>query len=215
LSRSWKKSLNAINDLHLRERRLLAITCVSVIVIVFLFASWIPLAEAVAKKVKAHEVAQTKIDGSKAAIVALEQRAKTDVNAPYRQQIERLRDQIDDQENTIDGLTSALINPKNMRKVFRGLLQENHLSIVKVKNDDAVTVSINKEEEENHLLFKHGLSLEMRGQFLNTLKYIQELEKQDWQLYWDELEFTTLSYPNGKLEIKVHTLSTSEHVLGL
>ena len=215
MSRSWKKSLIAINDLHLRERRLLAITCVSVIVIVFLFASWIPLAEAVAKKVKAHEVAQTKIDGSKAAIVALEQRAKTDVNAPYRQQIERLRDQIDDQENTIDGLTSALINPKNMRRVFRELLQENHLSIVKVKNDDAVTIKIDDEKEENHLLFKHGLSLEMRGQFLNTLKYIQELEKQDWQLYWDELEFTTLSYPNGKLEIKVHTLSTSEHVLGL
>ena len=212
---SWSKSQKAINHLHLRERRLLAITSVSVLLMLFLFIAWLPLLESLEGIVKAHQQAQSKISGAKQAIVALEQRAKTDVNAPYRQQIESLRDQIDDQETTIDSLTSALINPKNMTQVFSGLLQENHLTIEQVQNEDAVTVSINGDEEENNLLYKHSLSLEMRGQFLNTLKYIQELEKQEWQLYCDELEFTTLSYPHGRLDIKVHTLSTSEHVLGL
>jgi len=50
---------------------------------------------------------------------------------------------------------------------------------------------------------------------LDTLKYLQELERQDWQLYWDELTFKTEAYPQGAVTIEVHTLSTSEEVLGL
>jgi len=211
----WKKSLKAINQLSLRERRLLALTSVSVVLMLFLFAAWLPLLEKWQKAVRAHEIAQGKIEGAKSEIAQLEKQARTDVNAPYRAQLESLRGQVEDQEYTITGLTSALITPKNMTKVFSGLLQENHMVIQSMTNEPAKPVTINGEGKENNFLFEHGLSLEMKGQFLSTLKYIQALEKQDWQLYWDELIFTTLKYPSGTLGIKVHTLSTSEHVLGL
>lgn len=212
---TWKKSLKAINQLSLRERRLLAITSVSVMLMLFLFVSWLPLLESWQKVRTASHVANGKIQAAKAEITRLEEQARTDVNAPYKAQLKKLRNEVADQENTINSLTSALITPKNMTQVFSGLLQENHLTIETVTNQQAQPVSINGSKEENHFLFKHGLSLEMKGQFLNTLKYIQALEKQEWQLYWDELVFTTLNYPHGTLDIKVHTLSTSEHVLGL
>jgi MSHA biogenesis protein MshJ len=102
-----------------------------------------------------------------------------------------------------------------MGKVFTGLLQENALSLEKISNLDAKPVNIEGQLEETNLLYEHGLSLELKGQYMNALKYLQSLESQDWQLYWDELKFSSNTYPNGTLAIKVHTLSTSDSLLDL
>ncbi len=212
---SWDEIQERINHLQIRERRLLCITVVVVILFLLALITWDPLYQAWVKDYQANATTQRQISGAQTTIDTLKGRANLDVNAQSKQQINSLKKRLADQQQQIQGLTSALITPKNMGQVFTGLLRENALIINKISNLDAVAVKIEGQLEETNLLYQHGLSLELSGQFMKALRYIQSVEEQDWQLYWDELKFTTEHYPQGTLKVEVHTLSTSDSLLDL
>ncbi len=212
---SWADIQDHVNHLKSSERRLLCITVVALILAVFAFLLWDPLYQAWLKDFKANSQSIRQVSSAQASIVSLKKRMNIDVNAHYKTQIKAFRVQIEQQQQKIESLTSALIPPKNMGKVFAGLLQESALSVSKISNLDAQVVKIQGQQEETNLLYQHGLSLELEGRFDSALKYILEIEMQDWQLYWDELSFSTNNYPQGTLVVEVHTLSTSDSVMDL
>lgn len=155
------------------------------------------------------------IEASKKNIEILEERSKVDVNLPYREKLVQLKEQSLEQQNEINDITNALIQPERMNMVFQGLLEKSKLQFQSIKNDLPKIIELNKDKNSNQMLYEHSLLLEMKGQYIHGLEYIQSIEKQDWQLYWDEIEFKILRYPQGLLTLKVHTLSTSDKVLGL
>lgn len=211
----WKTLHHKINSLSLRERKLIALTSATLVVSVIAMIVWLPLWDSLMQTMTAKDQYQIQIETSQNSIRALELRAKNDVNLPYKEKLNKLKRQVDLQEEKINQITTALIQPERMTQVFKGMLKENKLSFESLKNTPAKLIEVNKDDAENQILFQHGLSLNMQGKFLNGLSYVRNLEEQDWQLYWDELQFKIIEYPVGELKIKVHTLSTSNKVLGL
>ncbi len=212
---SWTEVVEAVNHMQVRERRLLCFTVVAVIVFLQVIILWEPIFKSGQKSYQENANIKNQIKAAKDTISILKQRVKIDVNAHQKIQITNLKKRLTDQQRQIESLTSALITPKNMGQVFTGLLQESSLSIEKISNLDAIPVKIAGQKEETNLLFQHGLSLELKGQYMNALKYLVSLEEHDWQLYWDELQFSSDNYPQGILTINVHTLSTSDSLLDL
>jgi MSHA biogenesis protein MshJ len=215
LKHYWKKFLRAVNRLKIRERQLLTFTSSVIVVAAFFMGSWQPLYMSWQKSGLNIVSVQNDIDKTRAQIIETKAASEKDANQPYRQKAERLNKNIADQQVRIETITAALINPKYMNQVFSTLLQSSELEINKVNNQQAESIDIEGQSEPANLLYKHGLSLEMKGTFNNSLKYLKRVENQDWHLYWDELTFTTQKYPYGVLTLNVHTLSTSDHVLGL
>ena len=215
LKRYWKKFLKAINRLQLRERQLITITSSVIILAGFFMGVWQPLYASWLESEVKFQASSDQIVETRKLIEEIKTASERDANEPYRQQVDSLKSSIEKQQIKIESITAALINPKHMNHVFSTLLQSSELEIHKVNNQEAEAVDIKGQAESANLLFKHGLSLEMAGTFNNSLKYLQRVESQDWNLYWDELEFTTNNYPQGVLMLNVHTLSTSDHVLGL
>jgi MSHA biogenesis protein MshJ len=212
---SWTKVEEAVNHMQIRERRMLCLTVVAVTVFVQVLMLWDPIYKSGRKAYQENIGISEQIKDAKITIIRIKERASVDVNAHQKNQIKKIKERLTIQQHQIEGLTSALISPKNMGKVFTGLLQDNALSLEKISNLDAKPVNIDGQLEEINLLYEHGLSLELKGQYINALKYLQSLESQDWQLYWDELQFSSNTYPNGTLTIEVHTLSTSDSLLDL
>ena len=215
MKKYWSKFQTKVNALQIRERRLMAITLMVVIFATVVAVFWLPVMDKIIENYQKNESSFNTIQGLKLEINGFKKRVGIDVNAPYKEQVRNLKKQIRAQDKKVESLTSALITPRNMGQVFTGLLKVNEINMNKISNLDAEKVKINTEKEETNLLFKHGLSLELQGEYLKALKYVQQIEAQDWQLYWDELSFTTLKYPQGRLNIEVHTLSTSDSVLDL
>ena len=215
LKKKLKKLQVKVNALKIRERRLMAITLVTIILMLFVTVIWQPIFNRIIENYQTNQNSFSTINILKVEIEDLKKRIGLDVNAPYKEQVKSLKQQIRDQDKKVERLTSALIIPRNMGHVFTGLLKVNEISMNKISNVDAEIININSEKEETNLLFKHGLSLELQGEYIKALKYVQEIEAQDWQLYWDELSYSTLKYPKGHLSIEVHTLSTSDSVLDL
>ena len=194
---------------------MLCITVVAVTLFLVAMLAWEPLYLAWYKSYQSNATTLGQIGGADLSIISLKAQASLDVNAHYKQQISALKKRLFTQQQQIESLTTALITPKNMGRVFTGLLQENGLNINKISNLDALPVNIEGQLEETNLLYQHGLSLELQGRYINALEYIQSIEAQDWQLYWDELKCSSQNYPQGILTIEVHTLSTSDSLLDL
>jgi MSHA biogenesis protein MshJ len=155
------------------------------------------------------------INASKYDIRVLEERSKKDVSLPYRNKLQSLKQKSDEQQNKINSITSALIQPEKMNLVFKGLLEKSNLRFDSIKNLKPKVIELNQSKDSNQVLYEHGLVIEMRGSYLDGLAYIKSIENQSWQLYWDEVEYKTTRYPQGELTLKVHTISTSKKVLGL
>ena len=64
-------------------------------------------------------------------------------------------------------------------------------------------------------LYRHGFVLELRGGYEATLRYLRAVEEQPWQLFWDELHFEVLEYPQARVEIELHTLGQREGWIGV
>ncbi len=212
---SWTNLQVAVNQLQLRERRLVALTFVTLIVGAFMLALWQPFFNAWQTDSIALQTANRQVTLASNQIISIKKRAGEDANLPHKNTIKRLQKALSIQQAHIKSITTALINPKDMTAVLAGLLQKGDMRIQTMSNLDAQAVYVKAQKDETNLLFKHGLSLELQGSFASSLEYVQRIEDQDWQVFWDELNFTILSYPEGKLEMKVHTLSTSDSVLGL
>jgi len=211
----WKKYLEAINDLQLRERKLITITASVIVFSLFFVASWQSiLSEMSQYDNKIYEIKNRmiKVQGQKEEVLL---ESKIDPNKIHMKQIDALRLELDKQQATIESITSALISPKNMNQVFSALLQNSELEVSEIRNSPAESINVVGENADSNLLYKHGLSLAMEGTFDSSVRYLQRVEDQYWYLYWDELIFETKTYPNGMLNLKVHTMSTSNSVLGL
>lgn len=211
----WKKLRIKINALSIRERKLIAITSMSFVLSLFVLLAWHPLWVNYQGIKNRSEQMIVGINASKYDIRVLEERSKKDVSLPYRNKLQSLKQKSNEQQDKINSITNALIQPEKMNLVFKGLLEKSNLRFDSIKNQKPKVIELNESKDSNQVLYEHGLVIEMHGSYLDGLAYIKSIENQSWQLYWDEVEYKTTGYPQGELTLKVHTISTSKKVLGL
>lgn len=56
-------------------------------------------------------------------------------------------------------------------------------------------------------LYRHGVELEVRGNYLDLLAYVQGLESQAQGVLWSDVRLSTLNYPESALRITLYMLS--------
>jgi MSHA biogenesis protein MshJ len=60
---------------------------------------------------------------------------------------------------------------------------------------------------------RNQYKLVLSGNYFSIMNYLQLLEKLEWQLYWDEMEYWVAEYPNATVTIKFYTLKPEPPVL--
>ena len=159
----WKKLRIKINALSIRERKLIAITSTSFVVSLFVLLAWHPLWVNYQGIKNRSEQMIVGINASKYDIRVLEERSKKDVSLPYRNKLQSLKQKSDEQQNKINSITSALIQPEKMNLVFKGLLEKSNLRFDSIKNLKPKVIELNQSKDSNQLLYEHGLVIEMGG----------------------------------------------------
>ncbi|WP_396588343.1 hypothetical protein [Bermanella sp. R86510] len=206
---------NRTNSLSLRDRRTLAVGIGASVILLFIFLLWLPVVEDLFE-INLNQKQQRKIlDASKLAIEGLEARSKKDVNRPFKEKLLALKEQVSNQEKEIENLTSALVLPSKMSEVFYELLDDKFMQITQVNTLKAQPITLQEANTDEPILYKHEVILNLKGSFPSSVDYITALENEPWELYWDALEYRSDNYPDGILQLKVHTVSTSESVIGL
>jgi MSHA biogenesis protein MshJ len=57
------------------------------------------------------------------------------------------------------------------------------------------------------LLYRHGVELTVRGNYLDMINYMDALEKMPTQLFWGRAMLEVDEYPNARLTLTLYTLS--------
>lgn len=208
--------LSRIDGLSLRERVLVLMT-----VLVLLFLLWHSLLmgplqvrrQSINTRIQEIEAQIAELDAEAEAVIA---RQEEDPDKENRQHLARLQQELARLDERLQAMTDGLISPQEMPRVLEELLtRESNLRLVKLENLTAVPLLAEPAPAVAPNVFRHALRLEFEGGYLDTLRYLRNLEALSRRLFWQDLEIEVVHYPKSRVTITVHTLSLREGWIGV
>ena len=132
-------------------------------------------------------------------------------------------------QDDIESLAGNLVSPNGMTQMLTEVLDSQEgLTLIKVENvaPEALTngMTVAPEGVSNGLasvrsigfqVFRHGLVLEFQGDYFSTLRYLLYLEEMDESFFWDSFEFEQTLWPEARMRLELHTLSSEEGFIGV
>jgi len=170
----------------------------------------------------------TELNGKRAQLSALNNQfekiaavAGTDPEAEGRRRIEALNQQITALEQDLKAATANLVAPEAMPEILRLVLNRSRgLTLLKLtglggtplvmKTGDGAGKSAGQGSSAGGDLggaFKHGMQIEFRGDFFETLDYLHALEGLQQGFFWDQVKFEVQDYPQSVTTLTLYTLS--------
>lgn len=205
-----------IDAFSLRERLLLMLTLLAVVVGLWYVLLYQPLVSVAQHDTQHMQAARQQFAKTSAKVQSLVVRFRKPPNELARAELARVRAQIKVTDHTLRGLTVGLVTPGRMAAVLRTLLAtDQQLSLVRMVSLPSVPLIKPGKGKKTIPIYTHGLEIQFSGSFRSALTYLQSVQKQHWNLYWDSLELHTHGYPRLSVTLRVHTLGVSQAWLGL
>lgn len=208
-----QRAFDHVDAMSLRERAMVAATVLAV-----LWAAWDGL---LMSPLNALEQARQEQLASLTAQVADLNRSiqltatgrSVDPDTAARRELARLRSEIAALDRELDQLTANLVEPSEMARLLEALLVETaKLEFVGMTTQPAQPISAEGAESG---LYRHGLTLRVRGNYLDALRYVEALERLRWRFFWESVEVAVDRHPVSDIRISVFTLGDREGVLGV
>ncbi|HKK06899.1 MAG TPA: type II secretion system protein GspM [Gammaproteobacteria bacterium] len=203
-----QKWMARFDALTLRERGLVALAVAAVLIVVWQTFLIAPLDAARQRASAEIQRQRQQIQAFDMESQALLERQRQDPDRATREHIAALRRQMDAVDAELKGKMRGLIAPAQMAKVLEQVLtRKTDLKLYRVESQGASPLMTG--------VYRHGLVMEFRGSYLDTLTYLRELDRLPWQFYWDSIELDVKHYPEAQVTITVHTLSLDKDWIGV
>ena len=202
----------------LRERGLIAFS----LIVVIGFGWWNYYAAPMMKKIELRQTENqllgAEVEKTRAIVGDIRQRIAAGVYQEKEFQLARLGKELDEIEDQLRVKTVELIDPEKMFELMNQLIyRDSRLQLLSLKRREVKPAipSLNEEETEEPGIYRHVLEIELAGQYLDILKYMQTLESLDWKLLWDEIEIHSVEHPKVIVKVAISTLSTRKEWVGI
>ncbi|MHB8455919.1 MAG: hypothetical protein ACYDDO_14770 [Acidiferrobacterales bacterium] len=161
-----------------------------------------------------------------------------DPDAANRATLAALQAQLDANGGKLANVTRGLVDPKEMTSLVRQMLEKNGaLQLVRMENlppvavgDNAATGSArpaatpaagtaigsasNPGSDSEPVLYRHGMRIELKGRYLDIVRYLQALEGMPWKMIWGEVDLKTEKYPVADVTLVIYTLGFDRAWIG-
>ena len=206
----WTTLSNKINDRSLRERGLIFLMVVSVLVAIIFTLFLEPQLSKQKKLSQQMTQQQDQIKSIQSQIQALEGARSVDPDAANRAKLESLRIQLVQIKALLQVKQQQLIPPDKIAGLLEDMLNRNRqLQLISLQSLPASTVT-GEEEQATAVekeFFKHGVEISVRGNYFDLLDYMVQLEKLPIQMFWGKASLTVEQYPVSRLTLTLFTLS--------
>lgn len=124
----------------------------------------------------------------------------------------------------IENKLNKLVPPTQITELLRNILaSDDGLKVLSVKNEPVKDITINiaasdnpaNSDSEETLLYEHAATIKLFGSYQQLYDYLTALENTGWELFWDTLHYKVVNYPNAEITLRVMTVSTDKHWIGL
>lgn len=207
-----------IDALALRQRVLLLIVAVAVLVALADVLVFRGLREGLSRTDREQTRVMADIGEARAEIDRLEDELARNPGAELRERVAELQASLKAVDAELRAETLELISPSQMVAVLRALIEGNEgLELIAVRSEAAQRLDVGgaNEDVDRPAVYRHGVSLELRGPYREAVRYLRAVEGLGWRLFWDELDIEVVDYPTTRIRLRVHTLSLDEEWIGV
>ena len=220
MKQQWEKISAKVDAMSMRERALifatavvLALSLVNTLLLEPLFVRQKALRTQVSQQQQMMSEVQLQI-------TALQQQNSPDSNSPQRIQINQIRQEIAEGDVYLKSSRERLVQPEKMAEHLRQLLNKNNrLQLLALQTlpvtpllEQAGAKGADQTRDvqavtQDKQVFKHGVQLTLRGNYLDLLPYLSALESLPQQMYWARAQMKVVQYPTAELTLILYTLS--------
>jgi len=207
----WRRIKRQFDSRVVSERRILIIAAVCV--------SWF-LLDAVWVTPSFNKLTQSRQDYAQASERHASEQARNATlmqtlalqKAQAAAELQQIRARMDEAQSMQDQMQSKLAPAREMRFFLEALLaKQGQLRVMSIQTMTPKAVAA--PGSARALLYRHGLQIEVSGQFHDLLTWLRSAESMPKQLLWDELHLKTDEKNGLVLSVQVHTLSPDKEAL--
>ena len=219
LTKQW---VDTLHDLSLRERILVQVVALSVIL--FLLDTLLisrhqsELAD-VEQEYNQTVDAQLQLEQTLAIKQAELAKAKSLYNDD-KEAIVSAETELRQKTALIENKLNRLVPPTQITELLRNLLSKTDgLKVLSINNEPVkdISLNVNDDNSDNNetLLYEHAATIKLSGSYQQLYDYLIAIENTGWELFWNTLHYKVVDYPRAEITLRVLTVSTDKHWIGL
>lgn len=218
----WEKYKLFFNSKTLREQVILSGSILAVIYFVWMFLVSDPLNKQQKTFKQRHELAQTENEKISAERNIFIQALTNNPGTRKQKEIQQLKEKLTSLDKEVEALSAGLIPPSRLPLVIRDVVeQRDRLELLGLVALPPESLKLNDEQKKDTELFdqpesdgvtiyKHRVVFRLSGRYADIHAYLADLEKLEWQFYWEELDYQVHNYPKAVVQLEAFTLSTGK-----
>ncbi|WP_020406361.1 type 4a pilus biogenesis protein PilO [Hahella ganghwensis] len=211
----WKQLAKKVNSLNPREKVILLITCIAVLMMVFLQFVWGPQWQSQKQNNQSLLNGYLLNESLKSQRQTLQRALEQDPNVALRKENQQLQAQLQEKEDELRASLSRLVTPEEMPQLLVTLLGNNPgLKVVKVEKLPSQKIQ-QGEGESAAVLYSHKVNIIVEGSFFDALNYVRKVESDTGRVRLISLDYRVEQYPRGVLVLGFETLGLDERWLGV
>lgn len=210
----WDQLVAKIDAMSLRERALIfAAVAFALVAMIdsFFLNPLLQKQKRLSSQVVQQQEKMKEIQGQLAALLEAKQANK---DAPQRERIRQLREQIAQGDTFLKETQDKLVPPERMARLLEQVLAKNgRLQLVSLETLP-VSNFIEQASKEpqpatatGRQIYKHGVKITVRGSYADLTEYLQMLEKLPTRMFWGMANMDVVKYPQAELTLTLYTLS--------
>jgi MSHA biogenesis protein MshJ len=142
--------------------------------------------------------------------------AQVDPDAPTRERIAAVRAQTDALATSLRAMQNGLVPPERMAPLVEAILRANgRLQLVSMRTlavepllgAGKPQAATSETVKPAALLYRHGVEVTVRGNYLDMIGTMAALESMPTQLFWGAAQLDAESWPASRLTLTLYTLS--------
>lgn len=214
LKNQLKGLAGRIDAMSLRERALIFVT---LLVALYFLAVNVLFGPLNAEKDRWQQQVSLKRQETRALETQVQVLVTTGGGSAQRTKITALRENLKTMDMGLARVTAGLVPPKEMARLIEQMLLKNRgLRVMKMESLPAAPLlEGGSVGGGGTMVYKHGMQIELKGGYLDVLRYLQSLEALPWKIFWGKVALKTEKYPDSRVSLLVYTLSTHEAWIGL
>jgi MSHA biogenesis protein MshJ len=146
--------------------------------------------------------------------------AQVDPDAPARARTLEVRGQIDSMAASLRAMQNGLVPPERMAPLVDSILRaDGRLQMVSMRTlateplmgtagaaPQVASANVST-PAATPLLYRHGVEVTVRGNYLDMIGYMAALESMPTQLFWGRAQLEAETWPSSRLTLTLYTLS--------
>jgi len=217
---TWQSVAQKHAELSVREKALILIS--ALVIIVFLLGTFViePQFNALTSAQSQQDKIQSNIDETRTQRMDIDDKIASDPRGKLEDQLEGLMKKHQQLVAQLAKRELSLVSSDEMVNQVEALVAESRgLTLEKLDSIAPLPILFEQQSDPQAkrvpLLYRHGIKVQVKGNYFSVVKFLQRIEQQNEFLLWQDIDYMVEEHPDALVTFSVFTLSTDKEFIGV